>query len=455
MRVTVIGDVLLDEDLEGTAGRLCPDGPAPVVELGSRRSRAGGAGLVATMLRHDGHEVELVTALSDDEGAERLRSLLEGIEIIAGPSGAPTPAKTRLRAGGQSVCRIDEGCDRPPLPRVTSRMLEAVARADVIIVADYGRRLTEHPELRVAVHRRGTDAPVVWDPHPRGADPVPSSWLVTPNLPEAAAAAGTGATPEDATEAAARLQQRYGCDAIAVTLGAAGALLAELDRDPLLVPAEPVESADPCGAGDRFVATAATVLARGGDRRAAVRAAVDAAGAYLAAGGVSALGSVPLTRPADDDPDAETDARELARAVRGRGGTVVATGGCFDLLHAGHVRTLEAARALGDCLIVCLNSDASVRRLKGPQRPIIGEHDRVEMLQALSCVDAVLVFEEDGPEAVLEQLRPDLWVKGGDYSVDRLPEARLLESWGGRAITLPYHLGRSTTGLAEALSKVG
>ena len=134
---------------------------------------------------------------------------------------------------------------------------------------------------------------------------------------------------------------------------------------------------------------------------------------------------------------------------------MVATGGCFDLLHAGHARTLSAARRLGDCLIVVLNSDSSVRRLKGEQRPIIAQEDRAELLLSLGCVDGVLVFEEDTPEAALERLRPDIWVKGGDYREDQLPEARLIKAWGGETVTVPYHPARSTTALAAALAKVG
>ena len=133
----------------------------------------------------------------------------------------------------------------------------------------------------------------------------------------------------------------------------------------------------------------------------------------------------------------------------------MATGGCFDLLHAGHARTLAAARRLGDCLIVCLNSDASVRRIKGASRPIITEQDRSELLLALQCVDAVLVFEEDTPEACLNALRPDIWVKGGDYDVRDLPETPLVESWGGRCLTVPHQPARSTTVLADALARVG
>jgi rfaE bifunctional protein nucleotidyltransferase chain/domain len=133
----------------------------------------------------------------------------------------------------------------------------------------------------------------------------------------------------------------------------------------------------------------------------------------------------------------------------------VATGGCFDLLHAGHARTLSAARALGDCLIVCLNSDASVRRLKGPDRPIVEQGDRADLLASLQCVDAVLVFDEDTPEMAMSQLKPDLWVKGGDYRESDLPEAALLSGWGGSVMTVPYHLGRSTSRLASALADVG
>ena len=142
--------------------------------------------------------------------------------------------------------------------------------------------------------------------------------------------------------------------------------------------------------------------------------------------------------------------------MRARGGTVVATGGCFDLLHAGHVRTLAAARELGDCLIVCMNSDRSVRRLKGTGRPINTEADRLEVLTSLSSVDAVTVFDEDTPEAVLNELRPDVWVKGGDYpDPDALPETRLLRVWGGRTVLVPEHPGRSTSRLATALERVG
>ncbi|MBT1001513.1 D-glycero-beta-D-manno-heptose 1-phosphate adenylyltransferase [Paenarthrobacter sp. DKR-5] len=457
--IVVVGDVLLDVDLGGEATRLCPDAPVPVVDVSSVQRRAGGAGLVAAMLAADDVDVRLVTVLSDDENSELLREALAGIPLTAGPSGAPTPVKTRVRAHGQPVVRFDEGCAPAPLPRVTDEMLAALAAADAVIVADYGRGLPANPELRSALESLTARVPVVWDPHPAGAEPVAGVRVATPNQAEAGRAAGAGtAGPDDAAVAAAALLSRWGSLSVAVTLGADGVLLLdEGGAAPRLLPAPKVPAGDTCGAGDRFAATLALGLAAGAGLDAAAGGAVEAAAAYLAAGGVSALrppDALPGPQPAALTSD-RVDARRLVRQVRQTGGSVIATGGCFDLLHAGHVRTLAAARKLGDCLIVCLNSDSSVRRLKGPQRPIIAEHDRVELLEALECVDAVVLFDEDTPEAVLESLQPDVWVKGGDYSPEDLPEAALMKSWGGRTVTVPYHPARSTTGLASALARVG
>jgi rfaE bifunctional protein nucleotidyltransferase chain/domain len=193
-------------------------------------------------------------------------------------------------------------------------------------------------------------------------------------------------------------------------------------------------------------------LAAGRTPSEAVLAAVTETGAFLAAGGVASLAR-PANTTALSDPD--RDAVALAERVRSAGGTVVATGGCFDLLHAGHARTLSAARALGDCLIVCLNSDESVRGLKGSERPIIPQADRVDLLLALECVDAVLVFGESTPVDAIRRIRPDIWVKGGDYTAADLPEAAVIREWGGRAVTVPFHPGRSTSRLAAALASVG
>ena len=471
MRIVVVGDVMLDVDLSGEATRLSPDAPVPVVDVSAVRRRAGGAGLVARMLAQDGWPVTLVTVLGDDDAGSQLRKHLAGVRLVAGASGYPSPVKTRVRAGSHPVVRFDQGCEKTPVPEVSPAMLRAVEKAGVVIVADYGRGLAANPQLRDLLARLAGQVPIIWDPHPSGPEPVPGVAVVTPNISEAtkaAQAAGVNlpVAEDPATAAAEVLLERWRSQAVLVTKGEEGAvLLRKGDASSRAVPAPRVEAGDPCGAGDRLAASLAVHLLAGRDLPEAAALAVHDAADFLASGGVSALPEAGI----DDEEEGHGTARVrtapgpgrrttepllLARSVRESGGKVVATGGCFDLIHAGHIRSLAAARELGDCLIVCLNSDDSVRRLKGPERPIIGQHDRAELLLAMECVDAVMVFDEDTPEAALDRLRPDIWVKGGDYKGSRLPEAELVESWGGRCLTVPFHPARSTTGLADALAKV-
>ena len=451
MKITVVGDCLLDVDLTGIATRLSPDAPVPVVDVGESIDRAGGAGLVATMLAGDGIDVTLLTALADDEGGTRLRNALSGIGVIAARLDGPTPVKTRVRADGHAIVRLDEGVG-PAGATPTQAQLDAIDAADVVIASDYGRGLFADELLRAAIGRRARRIPVLWDPHPRGARPVPGVALATPNDTEAAVLSGRplGGVAE-AMDAASVLRMRWQAGAVAVTLGGRGAIVSSGAELPVVVPTDRIDAADPCGAGDRLAATAGIVLGRGGDPYDAMISGVADASAYLRAGGVASL-----LRPPEPMPlaGAAVDAVALARQTRAAGGIVVATGGCFDLLHAGHVRTLQAARALGDCLVVCLNSDDSVRRLKGPTRPIIASTDRVDLLLALECVDAVLVFEEDTPAEALGRLAPDLWVKGGDYRATDLPEAAVVAEHGGRVVTVPHHPARSTSALAAALAAV-
>jgi D-beta-D-heptose 7-phosphate kinase/D-beta-D-heptose 1-phosphate adenosyltransferase len=445
VNLVVVGDCLLDVDLFGSVNRLCPDAPVPVLDLERREQRPGGAGLAAILAAADGCPVTLVTALGEDDEAERLRAGLSTVDTVVGPAAAPTPVKTRLRCAGRSLARIDQGGGEEP-PGVTDGMLDAVSSAGAVLVADYGRGIARDSRLRDLLTRMARHVPVVWDPHPRGPSPVPGAALVSPNLDEAVRF--TGVTRRDARRLAAELRAQWRADAVAITLGESGALL-DTGGTAMIVPAPRVAVTDSCGAGDRFASAAAIALMSGDDPAGAVWTAVHAAARFLAGGGVSTAGRQQV-------PALPEGARAVISEVRARGGTVVAAGGCFDLLHSGHIRTLSAARSLGDCLVVCMNSDRSVRRLKGPGRPINGESDRAEVLQSLSCVDGVAVFDEDTPEAILNELRPDVWVKGGDYaSAEELPETRLLRVWGGRTVLLPYHSGRSTTGLAKALAAAG
>lgn len=451
MKVTVVGDLLLDVDVEGDVERLTPYAPVPVLDVVTETRRAGGAGLVATLLHRDGDEVTLVTALSDDARAADLPPLLDGITLAAGRSPSPTVVKTRIRSREQPIVRIDEGTGTPEAPEVTPAMLEAVASADLIVVADYGRKLLADPALREAITTAATRVPVVWDPHARGAQPVPGV-VVTPNMGEARVFSGVeGGGVRFADEAALRLLTDWGVAAVVITMGGQGALLRRsADGLPLVASGPLVREADVNGAGDRFASALAVALGHGRELGEAVQAAVLETGRFLGAGGVATLADV--EPPVATTP--EEDALAVVERVRAAGGTVVATGGVFDLIHAGHARTLRAARALGDCLIVLLNSDDSVRRLKGPERPLMGEQDRVDLMSALEVVDGVIVFGEDTPSDAIRRVRPDLWVKGGDYAAADLPEAAVLAEWGGRAVTVPFFPGRSTTKLAAAIAKV-
>jgi D-beta-D-heptose 7-phosphate kinase / D-beta-D-heptose 1-phosphate adenosyltransferase len=459
----VVGDSLLDRDVDGRVERLSPDAPVPVLDEAGTLSRPGGAALAASLAARDGRPVVLVTALARDSAGLELGTLLAGVGVEVMDLGldGPTPEKIRFRTDGRPLMRLDRGANHATPGDSTAGARDAIAAAAGVLVSDYGRGVAASPGVRTALAQRAGRAPVVWDPHPRGATPVPGMLVVTPNEREARAlapgspgrahaATANGAHAErarsgvaQATDLAMALRALWGAASVCVTRGPHGALLVRGDGAPMAAPASRLHGGDACGAGDRFASELALALVCGRALEDAVVAAVASASAFVSAGGAEAA----LRN--GGPPERQASALELVERVRAQGGTVVATGGCFDLLHPGHVRTLEAARSLGDCLVVCLNSDDSVRRLKGPDRPLVSESDRASVLSALACVDAVAVFGEDTPERVLKRVRPHLWAKGGDYDGQALPEERVLREWGGRAVILPYVEGRSTTRLIE------
>ncbi|KQX62928.1 hypothetical protein ASD06_12030 [Angustibacter sp. Root456] len=442
MRLLVIGDALLDRDVNGHVARVAPDAPVPVVDVREVSERPGGAGLAALLAARPGVDVTLATGIGTDAAGDRLRALLGDVGVHPVLSPPTTIGKTRVRAQGQSLVRIDDaghllggvdpleelgdnGCDA-----VDEVALERLVRScDAVLVADYGGPVTRHPAVRSVLQRVAHRLPIVWDPHPRGETPVPGVRAATPNHVEAQGFARDSSSPLDVVGES--LRDAWHAQAVVVTDGDRGAVVVDGDADPVRTPAgECADGVDTCGAGDRFAGAVALGLARGAQLVDAVRAASTDVAAWLAAGGVATCH--PGGTPAPTD-------------VRARGGTVVATGGCFDVLHAGHVALLEAARGFGDQLVVLLNSDAGVRRLKGPTRPVNSVADRARLLEALRCVDAVVVFEDDDPSATLSRLRPDVWVKGGDYAPADLPEARVVEAYGGRIEIVPLLDGRSTT----------
>ncbi|HEY3941822.1 MAG TPA: PfkB family carbohydrate kinase [Acidimicrobiales bacterium] len=451
-RVLVVGDALLDRDVEGATTRLAPDAPVPVLDEADVRTRPGGAALAAVLAASFGDEVVLVSPIGDDGPGEELRSLLErrGVDVVRWSGGGATPEKIRFRSGGQALLRLDRSSRPAVVTPVPPEAVAAASEADVVLVADYGRGVTGQAELRRAIG--SGRAPVVWDPHPRGASPVRAALLVTPNLAELPgdggaepAGDGGGGDLRARADRAERARSRWGAKGVAVTMGSAGAFHVDGAGPPLVVPARPLVGGDPCGAGDCFAAAAASVVGRGGLGSEAVVSAVAAATAFVANGGAAGWARF---EPVDGVRRPE-DAVELARQVQSRGGKVVATGGCFDILHAGHLASLRAMRQLGDCLVVCLNSDVSVRALKGADRPVVGQSDRAEALRALGCVDAVVLFDEPTPARLLEGLRPDIFAKGDDYGGRAIPEQAVLDRWGGQCVTVPYLAGYSTSRLVR------
>lgn len=485
-RILVLGDVVLDRDVLGTSDRLAPDAPVPVVEVSAVRETPGGAGLTALAAAASGLAVTLVAPIAEDEaGVRLLTALRRRVSVVPLGHDGPTRSKTRVWSRDHQLLRFDTGGSGHPVDPDLEEVARELAAADVVLVSDYGAGVTRHEGLRALVAEVAGRLPVVWDPHPRGGAPVPGLALVTPNLAEARVSTGIpGGTPD---ALAGTLRDTWQVGAVVVTAGPRGAFLADHGSAALAVPAAPVTGGDPSGAGDRFAASAAAGIARGLTTFEAVAVAVADASAWVAGGGTAfreALGfshgpdgvlggglpdgltgagtgpaaDRPTTGPtahpgggaADATSPEPTAVDRVVAAVRASGGTLVATGGCFDLLHAGHVASLRTARSLGDALVVLLNSDDSVRRLKGPGRPVVGQQDRARVLNALTDVDAVLIFDEDDPRAALARLRPDVWVKGGDYVGRELPESGLIAGWGGRIVLLPTLPGRSTTALLAA-----
>src|SRR4051812_8587501 len=336
MTLVVVGDLLLDRDLNGTVDRICPDAPAPVVDGITATARPGGAGLAACLAAARGADVTLVAAVADDDAGLELRRLLAdaGVTVVPLALDGPTCEKVRLRAAGHTLARIDHGSEPGDVGPLTTAARKEIKRASAILVSDYGRGVASAPSVRNALAGMARRVPVVWDPHPRGHHPVPAVRLATPNRNEAAQFSGvTGESVAAAAGQARALAQRWNAHGVAVTIGARGAVLVERDAPPLAVPATAATPGDPCGAGDCFAATAAGALAEGALPSEAVVAAVAAASDFVGRGGAAAFpssfsGLFSRSEGVNGPQNAEDgrDPERVVAAVRARGGTVVATG---------------------------------------------------------------------------------------------------------------------------------
>ena len=473
LNVVIIGEAMLDSYLEGTTGRLCREAPVPIVALQNRRNAPGGAANSAVNARALGASVRFLSVVGDDAEAGWLRESLEARGVPLDPRDLlvdpdrRTLAKQRVIAESQLLVRFDQGTTTAistrTEARLIARLIELFPRVDAVIVSDYGYGILTPKVIVTLAQLQDEAAPkvVVVDSKTLASYRDVAPTAVKPNYGEAAELLGwdkfAGSTlgrAERIASASERILDLSGAKIAAVTLDTDGALVVERDRAPYRTYARAEHHSRAAGAGDTFLATLALSLAAGADTPAASELASAAAAVVVGHEGTvpCSVGEL-LTRVAPGTkPTADLSALAARLdADRRRGLRVVFTNGCFDILHRGHVTYLSAAKAQGDLLVVGVNSDAGIKRLKGPDRPINTLEDRVEVLAALSCVDHLIPFDDDTPERLIEALRPDVFVKGGDYTRDRLPEAALVERLGGEVRILPFVADRSTTRIIERI----
>ncbi|MCB2102682.1 MAG: D-glycero-beta-D-manno-heptose-7-phosphate kinase [Rhodobacterales bacterium] len=463
-RVLVVGDAMLDHFVTGAVDRISPEAPIPVLRVERETELLGGACNVARNIAALGAQVRVVAVTGDDAAGRRLKdALVDGdgqVEAALVPvADRPTPIKTRYMAGGQQLLRTDRERIAPIDGAAEDRIIEAakdgLRHAGVVILSDYGKGvLTDRVLAAVIAAANAAGRPVIVDPKGSDYGRYRGATLATPNLKELAEAAGRDTAGSDAVVAACRqVTDACGLGGILATRSAEGMSLVMAGAEPVHLPAEAREVFDVSGAGDTVVATLATGLAAGADLATAAALANVAAGIVVAKVGTAAAYAddiVTALRHRDlDDAGARLlplhQAQDRVEQWRRRGLSVGFTNGCFDLLHPGHVHLLAQARAACDRLVVGLNSDSSVRRLKGDSRPVQSEASRAAVLASLESVDMVVIFAEDTPLETLKALRPDLLVKGADYTVDTVVGAQEVQSWGGRVLLAELADGHSTT----------
>ena len=471
-RMALVGDFILDCYVYGDVERINPEAPVPVLRTVRRSANVGGAGNVAAAAAALGSVVSCIGVLGDDAGADELNRLL----MAAGAStdglirlkDRPTSVKTRFvglaqHRHAQQMLRVDDEAvslltDQTRV-EIRAAAAERFSQADIVVIEDYNKGVLTEGCPEIIAGARAAGKPVVVDPaciadytRYRGAT------VLKPNRYEASLASGVNIVDDATLELAGRkIMQITGAQAVIITLDKEGAFLCRSDGPCKRVPhRHPRNVYDVSGAGDETLAVLAVALACGCDYESAIELANVAGGLE-----VERFGFVPLTRQEIRDElqrmmglrmskllQCKELASELSRRKR-QGETVVFTNGCFDLLHMGHVRYLQQARRLGHCLVVAINSDDSVRRLKGPTRPVIQEGERAELLASLECIDYVIIFDEDTPIPLLEALRPDILAKGGTTPV--VVGRELVEGYGGKVLTLDKVDGLSTTQIIERI----
>jgi D-beta-D-heptose 7-phosphate kinase/D-beta-D-heptose 1-phosphate adenosyltransferase len=467
-RILVVGDLMLDEYVWGSVERISPEAPVPVLSVTSEEFTLGGAGNVAKNLAVLGARVAVAGVVGKGADGRKLREGLAGIgadvEAVVEEPGRPTTRKTRVMAERQQVLRID----RETVQAISSRSADSLIRkvkerlpaADLLLISDYGKGVVTRrvvSELAAAAKAAGKIA--IADPKGMDYSKYAGLTLITPNKKEAALASGIEIRDEaDLFAAGARLLETVAVEKLLVTCGRDGMVFFERDAEPLKIGTRARQVFDVSGAGDTVAAVLSLGLAAGFGYADAIRLANTAAGVVVGKVGTATVTRAELlealqpgTEPTAAKHKTLAEMTELSGELRRKGKRVVLTNGCFDLLHAGHIRLFAASRVFGDVLVVALDDDASVRELKGAGRPVIGAAERVRILSALDSVDYVTVFATSELDKVIEAVRPDVLTKGSNYENDTVVGRELVERLGGRVALVPVTEGVSSTRIIETI----
>ncbi len=465
-KVLVVGDVMLDRYWHGDTGRISPEAPVPVVKVSKLEDKAGGAANVAKNIAHLDGQVTLLGLVGEDEHAITLTRLLQDERInseLVAQSDCPTIAKMRVISRKQQVVRLDleENFTQAHSLILLERLKEIVSDYDYVLFSDYNKGSLHHIQTMIQVAKTA-GAFVLVDPKNHDLSLYKDADIITPNLNEFKLAGGEVGTEEVITESARRLLAHSGVKAMLLTRSEQGmSLISNTEKHDFA--AQVQEVADVTGAGDTVIATLTVMLGAGMSAKDAVEVANVAAGVAVSKLGAATVSPEELGRKLSHylvghgeqyRAGSEQVLQHIAFAKQ-NGERIVFTNGCFDILHAGHVRYLNQAKALGDKLVVGLNNDESISRLKGPERPINPLEERALVLSSLAAVDFVIPFGElennDTPIRLIEQVKPDVLVKGGDYTKDQIVGADFVERHGGEVTVLPFLDGCSTTKVIEKI----
>ena len=464
-RLLVIGDVMLDRYWHGEASRVSPEAPVPVVKVGNREDRPGGAGNVALNMAALGSAVRLVGIVGNDETGLELLSRLNAAGVYCDfLQSADKPTITKLRVIGQhqQLIRLDfeQEFEAADIIGLQGKVKSLIGDSQVMVLSDYGKGALQETANLIELGR-SKDIPIIVDPKGTNFEKYRGATLLTPNLSEFEAVAGYSNNEEEFVNKGLRLVKDLNLEAILITRGEHGMTLIRPDSPELHLPARAQEVFDVTGAGDTVISVLAAAMAAGDGLADSTALANLAAGLVVGKLGTAAISGPEIRRAVLVERDSGRGvmtAAQLRIAVqdaKAHDEKIVFTNGCFDIVHAGHVGYLAKAKQLGDRLIVAINDDESAHRLKGPGRPINPVERRMAVLAGLEAVDWVVSFSEDTPEPLLEFLQPEVLVKGGDYTMDEVVGGDYVNSYGGEVRVLEFLDDCSTSAIMEKMKEVG